>query len=134
MMVPGLEIATPFSDEEIAAVEHVLGHRLPDEDRRFAKVHGGAFVGGHVDGDGACSVLAFFDAGEERGLLSKLRTHPDLRAEGILPIADCELGNLYVLDASGAVHYIDYYGRSARAMKLSDDFAGFLGRIVIASP
>jgi hypothetical protein len=131
MKMPGFEMAVPFSDAEIEAVERVLGHVLPDDYRHFVKTHGGAFIGGRVDGDGARSVLAFFEAGEERGLLAKLRTHPDLRADGVLPIADCELGNLYVLDASGAVHYIDYYGRSVKATKLSDSFAGFLSKIII---
>jgi hypothetical protein len=131
MGASGFEATTPFSDAEIEAVEHVLGRVFPDDYRRFVKTHGGAFVGGSVGGDGSHSVLAFFDAGEERGLLSMLRTHPDLRADGVLPIADCELGNLYVLDACGAVHYIDYYGRSVKATKLSDSFAGFLSKIII---
>jgi hypothetical protein len=104
---------------------------LPSAYRSFAKKYGGAFVGGLVDGSEDLPILTFFGARGDSGILSKLATHPDLKNEGALPIADCELGNLYVLDREGAVHYISYYCGVTNARRVSDFFEDFLERIVV---
>jgi hypothetical protein len=129
---PRFEAAPPFSDVEISEIEAVLGRRLPDDYLEFVKQYGGAFVGGLVDGSEELPILTFFDAGNDRGVLSKLSAHPDLRGDSILPIADCELGNLYVLTKENAVYYIDYYGGKAASRKVSNSFHDFVTRIVIS--
>lgn len=125
------EPATPFSAAEIGEIERVLGRELPKDYSEFVKEYGGAFVGGLIDGTPELPILAFFGANEDKGVLSKLKTHPDLRNEAVLPIADCELGNLYVLDRENAVHYLDYYGGKTSARKVADSFQDFIARIVV---
>jgi hypothetical protein len=129
---PRFEPATPFSEAEIREIESVLGRALPGDYCEFVKEYGGAFVGGEVDGDAGLSILNLFGPDEEHGVLSTLKTHPDLRDDGILPFADCELGNLWVLDQKNAVHYINYYGGKTTARKVADSFQDLIARIVVS--
>lgn len=130
MADPRFEPGAPMSEAELVDVERELGRPLPDVYRRFVKEYGGAFAGGWVDGNEGLSVLSFFGS-EGAGVLSKLRLHADLRDEGLLPIAGCELNNLYVLDADDSVWYIDYYGRRKGTQKVSLSFQDFIDRIVV---
>lgn len=123
--------APPFSDQELREIESVLGREVPEDYRAFVQQYGGAFVGGLVDGAEELPVLTFFGADAENGVLSKLRTHPDLREERALPFADCELGNLYVLDRQNVVRFINFYGGSTSVRKVADSFNEFLSRIVV---
>lgn len=127
------EAGVPFSDDELAEVEAALGERLPGDYRSFLKEYGGASVGGLVDGSEELPILVFFGTTGHSGLLSTLDASPDLKERGALPIARCELGNLWVLDLGldGSVHYIDYYGGETTARGVSDSFGDFLERIVI---
>ena len=130
LVVPNsrFEPATPFSEAEICEIEKAVGRQLPENYREFVKEYGGAFVGGLIDGSEELPILTFFRAA---GVLSNLETHPDLREIGALPIADCEFGNLYVLEQSNTVHYITYYGGKTAARKVADSFEDFLARIVV---
>src|SRR5688572_25966831 len=92
------EPATPLSETEIEELETALGRQLPRDYRDFLKQYGGALVGASVDGTEELSILSFFGAEKDKGLLSTLNAHPDLRDDSALPIADCALGNIYVLD------------------------------------
>lgn len=125
------EPAEPFSLAAIRAIERELGRELPKDYCEFVKEYGGAFVGGLIDGATDLPILTFFGADEHRGVLSKLRTHPDLRNDGVLPIADCELGNLYVIGQENAVFYINYYGGQTTARKVANSFQEFVSRIVV---
>lgn len=125
---PRIEPATPFGETEIARIEQVLGRALPKDYRDFVCEYGGAFVGGQIDGDADLPILAFFDADT---LTFKLETFSDLRSVGFLPIADCELGNLYVMDQVNSIHYIAYYGGRTSSRKVADAFEDFLDRIVV---
>jgi hypothetical protein len=126
-----IEKATPFSHAEIIEIERQLGRKLPTDYCRFVQEFGGAFVGGSIDGSTDLPILAFFRADNETGILYKLRAHPDLQEDGVLPIADCELNNLYVLDNTNAVFYINYYGGRTTASKVSNSFQDFVDRIVV---
>jgi hypothetical protein len=128
---PRFEPKTPFSDIEIREIEHVLGRELPRAYCDFIKEYGGAFVGGLVDGSDNLPILSFFAASGSSGVLSKLALHPDLRDEKALPIADCELGNLFVLDQHDSVYYINYYNSKTVVEKVSDSFEEFISRIVV---
>ena len=128
MLDPRIRAAEPFSSDELAAIESALGVPLPVAYRAFVSKFGGAFVGGFVNG---LSIMAFFKAGNDNGILRKLLVLPDLNEIGALPFAGCELGNLFVLRADGAVYYIDYWGGRTTAERVSDNFADFLERIVI---
>ncbi|NHZ43560.1 SMI1/KNR4 family protein [Massilia aquatica] len=125
------EPAAPFSEAEINALESSIGWKLPKDYSEFIKQFGGAFVGGCIDGADDLPILAFFGADKDKGILSKLHAYPDLRAEGVLPIADCELGNLYVLDRENAVHYINYYGGKTSVRKVAASFQAFADRIAV---
>jgi hypothetical protein len=132
MSDPRFEPATPFSEAEIGEIERVLGRILPDDYCEFVKEYGGAFVGGEVDGDAGLSILVFFGPDVEHGILNNLKLYPDLRDDGILPFARCELGNLWVLDQKNAVHYINYYGGETTARKVADSFHDLITRIVVS--
>ena len=71
----------------------------------------------------------FFDA--EDTLLT-IATYTDLAELGILPFARCELGNLYLLETDGAVHYVDYYGSRQGTKMVSETFQSFVDRIVVS--
>jgi hypothetical protein len=122
--------AKPFSEAEITEIERALGRPLPKDYCEFVKEYGGAFVGGLIDGSEDLPILAFFSAGEDDGVLRKLKWYTDLRDDGVLPFADCVLGNLYVLNPENAVYYINYYGGKTTARKVADSFHDFVARIV----
>lgn len=124
-----IKAATPFTETELTKIEQVLGRELPGDYREFVRTYGGAFVGGLVDGDLELPILAFF--GADKVLLS-LRLYTDLKDDGVLPIADCELGNLYVIDRENVVHYINYYGGRTTARKVTSQFSDLLDRIVVS--
>jgi hypothetical protein len=128
---PRFKPAAPFSQSDIHEIESVLRRKLPEDYCRFVQEYGGAFVGGLVDGSEEFSLMAFFAADDLNGVLAILRLHPDLRDEGVLPFADCELGNLYVMDRDNAVHYIDYYGGSTKSQKIAETFQELVMRIVV---
>lgn len=129
MIDPRIEPASPFTEAELAKIEQTLGRSLPKEYRDFASVYGGAFVGGLIDGDVELPILSFFSADT---VLSKLETHIDLKSDGVIPFADCELGNLYVIDREDAVHYINYYGGNTSARRVANRFSDLLSRIAIS--
>ena len=129
MRDPRFEPATPFSEMEIREIEGTIRRKLPEDYCEFVKEFGGAFVGGLVDGTDELPILTFFSAD---GVLSHLRTHPDLQEIGVLPIADCALGNLHVLELNNSIHYINYYGGTTTARKVADSFRDFVARIVVS--
>jgi len=51
--------------------------------------------------------------------------------DGVVPIADCVLGNLYVFDAQDEIYYINYYGSKTTARKVAGTFQEFISRIVV---
>jgi hypothetical protein len=127
MSDPRFEAKTPYSDEEIRAIEKELGRELPPAYRHFVKQYGGAFVGGFVDGE--WEVLDFFDAST---VLEDLRgTFSDFRDIGALPFARDVGGNLWVLTEDNSVHFLVNYSGSSTAEKISDSFQDFLDRIVL---
>lgn len=108
-------------------IGQALGRTLPDDYREFSRTYGGAFVAGSVDGDEELPVLTFLSADQ---ILKKIKLHGDLKDIGALPIARCELGNLWVIDRENAIHYINYYGGKTTARKVSDKFSDFISRVV----
>lgn len=129
MIDPRIEPSTPFTKMEIIKIEQILGRILPTEYREFASTYGGAFVGGLIDGDANFPILTFFSAD---ALISTLNTHTDLKKDRVLPFADCELGNLYVIDQEDAVYYINYYGGSTSAHRIASRFGDLLPRVVVS--
>jgi hypothetical protein len=127
MIDPRIEPAAPFTETELTRIEQTLGRSLPKDYRDFASTYGGAFVGGLIDGSTELPILTFFSAD---AVLATLETHTDLKADGVLPIADCELGNLYVIDQEDSVHYINYYGGVTSARNVANRFVDLLPRIV----
>ncbi|MCH8514682.1 MAG: SMI1/KNR4 family protein [Kiritimatiellae bacterium] len=128
MLDPLIEPANPFTEAEITKIEKAIGRSIPNDYRNFATEYGGAFVGGLIDGDEELPILTFFSAD---AVLAKLLTLTDLKDDGVLPVADCELGNLYVINRDNSVHYINYYGGQTSSKKVSDKFSDLLHRIVV---
>lgn len=129
MIEPRMVPVAPFTEAELTKIERILGRSLPKDYRDFASAYGGAFVGGLIDGDAELPILTFFNAD---AVLSNLETHADLKSDGMLPFADCELGNLYVIDPEGVVHFISYYGGSTSALRVADRFSDLLRRVVVS--
>ena len=128
---PRIERATPLSGVQIEDIENKLGRELPNDYRDFLTDYGGAFIGGFVDGSDELPISQFFGGKENHSILDVLKLYSDLRDEKILPIADCEFGNLYVLDYDNSIHYIDYYGEETTSRRVASNFTDFLDRIVI---
>ncbi|WP_367871861.1 SMI1/KNR4 family protein [Luteolibacter sp. Populi] len=128
MLESQIEPDGPFSESYVQAVENALGRKLPDDYRQFVKKYGGAFVGGSL---GDFSILGFFDGDENDGILSVLESHDDLRDDGVLPIADDELGNLYVMNKQNSIYYINYYGGGPSVERVAESFQDFIDRIVV---
>jgi hypothetical protein len=131
MSYSGFERGRPLSHVNIADLESVLGRKLPDDYRSFLLEYGDAFVGGLVDGAADLPVLSFFGVDGGTDLFAKLRMYPDFHNDGVLPIARCELGNIYVLDKENKVHYVNYYGGQTRVRDVANTFQEFVDRIVV---
>lgn len=131
MMDEKFECSTPFSDAYIEKIELSLNRKLPDDYRNFVKKFGGAFVGGEVDGSEEFSVLDFFGLEEGNSVLEMLEIYPDLNSDGALPVARCELGNIYVLNNKNEIFYINFYGGKTSATRVSSCFQDFIDRIVV---
>lgn len=121
------EPSAPFTQSQLTRIERAIGRNLPADYREFAARFGGALVAGLVRGSLSLPVLGFFEAEET---LADRGEFPELRAMGALPIADCSLGNIYVLLADNSVVYINYYNRPTVVVDVSGSFAAFLADIV----
>ena len=126
-----IDPGVPFSDADIASIESVLGRSLPVEYVAFVRRYGGAFVGGLVDGDQALAIDTFFAARGKSGILSTVSWQTDLSDAGIMPIADCLLGNTFVLMPDDSIGYIDYYGDHSDTQRIAESFAELVSRIVV---
>ncbi|WP_420470919.1 SMI1/KNR4 family protein [Brevundimonas sp. FT23042] len=120
-----------MSDAQVSEIERALGRELPSEYREFSMTYGGAFVGGLVDGTEDLPILHFFGADPGASIFDKMAAYDDLVSDGGLPVARCELGNIYVLARANSVHYVNYYGGRTTARKVADGFADFVARIVV---
>lgn len=129
MMDARIEPATPFTESDLNRIELHVGRPLPTDYRDFVTNYGGAFVGGLVDGNTELPILTFFGVDQ---VLSRLDWYPDLRNDGVLPVADCALGNLYVIVRDNTVHYINYYGGRTTSQKVAASFGDLLARIVVS--
>lgn len=118
--------AAPLTEAEALEIENELGRKLPEDYRSFVMEFGGAFVGGLVGGSTDLPVLRFFGMGDRSSLLRQLQLHSDFKADGVLPIADCELGNLYVIDLNNEIHYVNYYGGRTTTHRVASSFREFL--------
>ena len=120
-----MDPAEPFSIHEMDAIRQRIGCDLPTDYQTFVTSHGGAFIGGLVDGSNALPVLRLCDAARVLSLLSFIPTLAENRA---LPFAECELANLWVFDEDGSVKFIDFYG-GAPTRTVADSFADFVSRL-----
>ena len=125
------EASEPFSEAYFCEIEEALGRQLPNSYCELVKKYGGCFVGGLVDDNKSLPILAFFGSDKETGVLANLFFYNDLREDGVLPFAGCELGNIYVLDRENKVFYIDYYGGQTCSQFVSESFSDFLSRIIV---
>jgi hypothetical protein len=122
-----IEPGYTFTDDDISSIENLVGRKLPAQYISFVKEYGSAFVGGLIDGDQSLPLLDFFDP---KKILSKLNSIEDFAADQIIPFARCELGNIWVLDASDVVHYVNYYGGRTVTERVDNSFEHFVSRIV----
>ena len=126
MITDFIEADDPFSQADLHKIVQAVGRELPDAYCAFVQKFGGAFVGGLVDGAPDFPILAFFKVEK---ILSTLDFMSNLKEEGILPFADCELGNLWVFDREGIIYYVNNYGGKTKTHKISADFTDFVSRI-----
>lgn len=108
-------------DEDFARIEAALGAPLPAEYRAFVQDYGGAAIEHATvvleDGGTRHSIETFFGFGEAKyayDLHGKLERYADRLPRGMLPIATCAAGNLFVLavdgEDAGAVLFWDHDG------------------------
>ena len=86
-----------------------------------------------MDGSEELPILRFLTATHGGGVMDALAKYSDLKDDGVCPVARCELGNIYVLDRAGVVHYINYYGGKTTSLRVAEDFQDFVYRIVVSN-
>ncbi len=126
----------PASEQELLAAEAALGVTLPELFRELQKSYGRCRFTGEalipangVEPLGVFSILGC--KGTAGNLLVDFRERPDLRAEGLVPIADDRFNNRYVWDsANGQVLFINTANRKAPLL-VAASFAEFLNEIWI---
>jgi len=134
-MDPRFRARDPFTQAQLIDVERLVQRKLPEEYLDFVRTYGGAFVGGYVDLEGGRAIDRFLSFPQ---IDRCMKLYDDLREENILTIADCILGNMFVLYFDNSVRYIDYYGMTHGKHGKANDtgivdatFRGFLRRIVV---
>ena len=119
-----MEARDPFSQDDLDKISQSIGRELPEAYCAFVLEYGAAFVAGLVDGSPDLPVLGFFDP--ER-ILSTLKFLDGFK--DVVPFAGCELGNIWIFDKNGGIHYVNNYGGQRKVDKISNDFVDFIGRI-----
>ena len=125
-----IESGPPFANSEIALIERTLRRRLPDSYRRFVMEHGGAFVGGSLDGGNEYSVLAFDSAAQ---INHSFKLLPEYSDDGMLIFAHCELGGIYVINRDDSIWYRVVWSGKVTSLQVANSFEEFRDRIVIRS-
>lgn len=124
-MALNLEPAARYAEEELDAMEQSIGWCLAPRYREFLMEFGGAFVGGCVRG---MSILGFF--GKEHDALSRwTRAADGFIASGWLPIANDEVGSLFLLSRDGEVRRAQAYGGRYDVARVAGSFDEFLEAI-----
>jgi hypothetical protein len=127
-------------DKDIRAIETKAGFKLPATYVSFLKTYGHCMFTGEatVKRPGEMPPLridTMFGCGDSAGnILVDLQRHPEYRYNGLVPIADDNFNNRYVLRKSGEVLFIDYSRGSAAISKLADSFDEFLNMLDVRPP
>lgn len=128
MLAEFIEPGIPYSRRQIDQISEYIGFSLPEDYCEFVMKYGNAFVGGLVDSSIELPILSFF--GFER-LMSTIKENDEFIKSKAVPIADCELGNTWVLSNTGDVYYVNYYNTSIVSTKVAPSFTDFASRIDI---
>jgi len=126
----------PVSSETIDRLQSDLGP-LPRDYVKFITTFGGCGFAGDaavIRADGKrFPILSFFGSDEDsRDLYEVLESHSDLMADKKLPIADDEMGSIFVLDPrTEQVFHINFAKGVADAHLLADSFSHFLSLLQV---
>jgi hypothetical protein len=122
-------------DDDIQAIEAKAGFKLPATYVSFLKTYGRCMFTGEatVRCPGEVPPLridTMFGCGDSAGdILTDMQRHPEYRNNGLVPIADDNFNNRYVLRKTGAVLFIDYSRGTTAISKLADSFDEFLNML-----
>lgn len=128
MLEEFIEAGDPYTDQQLEQICKVAGFSLPRVYCEFAKKYGDAFVGGLVDASPDFPVSGFFSSEK---VISNFEFNATYKENRAIPVADCELGNIWVLSEDGSVHFINFYSRPTVTTKVASSFQDFLSRISI---
>jgi len=119
-------------DDDIRAIETKAGFKLPAIYVSFLKTYGHCMFTGEatvrrVGEMPPLRIDTMFGCGDSAGnILIDMQRHPEFRNNGLVPIADDNFNNRYVLRKSGEVMFVDYSRGWAAISKLADSFDEFL--------
>jgi SMI1/KNR4 family protein SUKH-1 len=122
-------------DDDVQAIEAKAGFKLPATYVSFLKTYGRCMFAGEatVRCPGEMPPLridTMFGCGDSAGdILADMRRHPEYRNNGLVPIADDNFNNRYVLRKTGEVLFIDYSRGPTSINKIADSFDAFLAML-----
>ena len=122
-----MEAGDPFTHQQLDEISQLVGMALPQDYRNFALQYGNAFVGGLVDASDDFPVLGFMSAEQ---VASGIKFDSEYRKNRVIPIADDELGNVWMLLDDGRVFYVNYYNTPRVKTEVAASFSDFVARIV----
>lgn len=123
--------------DEVRRIEKMIGGSLPPSFVSFLTTLGNCMFSGWATVSAAngekLSIATMFGAsGPFQSILEDLKAHEDYVAEGVVPIADNNFNDRYVLRlATGKVHYIEYKSGTCRVVEVAESFDDFLQRICV---
>ena len=128
MLEDFIEAGEPYSDDQLSKIGEVVGFEPAEGYKEFVRKYGNAFVGGLIDGSPELPVLGFFDLEK---IISTLDFNAIYRENRVMPFADCELGNTWILGDDGSVSCVNFYDKPTATKEVSSSFSKFVSRIVI---
>jgi SMI1-KNR4 cell-wall len=128
----------PCDEADIIEVEKVIGFGLPASYAIFLGRFGRCGFSGEATIESSANVppqgifTIFGCKGSAGNMLQDRAIHPEYISMRLLPIADDNFNNRYVLDGNtGEIYFIDYSHRSGAMDKVADSFDQFLGRLKV---
>jgi len=131
ILMSQIEPSTPLSDADLDRLETQLGRSLPEDYRKFMREYGGAFVGGSIDGGEELSVLRFFGLQADGTAAAASGFFTEFIEVGMLPVANCILGGIYVLKPDNSIWFRLVYSGKLVLRQVAGSFGEFRDRIVV---
>jgi hypothetical protein len=122
-------------DADVRAVEAKAGFKLPESYASFLKTFGRCMFARAATIRCSApipppSIATMFGCKDSAGsILTDMRLHPEYLRNGLVPIADDNFNNRYVLRKTGEILFIDYSRGAGVVSKVADSFDEFLSML-----